>query len=380
MRIGFDAKRATHNFRGLGNYSRGLIEGLLEYYPENELFLYTPPINSSRGSEWVKTLSKNAHLKLPQSYLETKLSALWRSFLLAHDLKKDNLDIFHGLSHEIPYGLKGTKSFKKIVTMHDLIYLRYPDFFPLVDRVVYNQKFKYACRNSDTVIAICQQTKDDLINFLGVDENKIVVHYQSCSPLFYEGQDSAKILSIREKYKIHKPFILNVGAFEERKNQLNLLESFAKIANQIEEDLVLIGQGKAYKAQVASRIEELNLTHRVHILNSVAFDELPAIYQAAKVFCFPSLFEGFGIPIIESLFSKTPVITSFGSCFPESAGPDSYYIDPLSRDDIGKGLVKVLSDEKLHEHMSNKGLEYVQRFHRRETTSKLRDIYTRALN
>ncbi|RPJ78795.1 MAG: glycosyltransferase family 1 protein [Alphaproteobacteria bacterium] len=380
MRIGFEAKRATHKFRGLGNYSRGLIEGLLEYSPADELFLYTPPINSPRGAEWVKTLSKKAHLKLPQNYLETKFATLWRSFLLHRDLEKDNLDIFHGLSHEIPYGLKGAKSFKKMVTMHDLIYLRYPDFFPLIDRVVYNQKFKYACKNSDTVIAICQQTKDDLINFLGVDEKKIVVHYQSCSPLFYETLDSTKILSVREKYQLHKPFILNVGAFEERKNQLTLLESFAKIAEIVEEDLVFIGQGKNYKEQLEKRVKELKLSHRVRILNSVTFDELPAIYQAAKLFCFPSLFEGFGIPIIEALFSKIPVITSFGSCFPESAGPDSYFVDPLSEVSISEGLVKVLGDEKLQKHMSSKGLEYVQRFHRRETTSHLRDIYTQALN
>lgn len=380
MRIGFEAKRATHNFRGLGNYSRGLIEGLLEYCPDEDLYLYTPPIKDSRGKEWVNSLSSRAHLKLPQTYLETKLATLWRSFLLASEITKDNLDIFHGLSHEIPYGLKGSRPFKKVVTMHDLIYLRYPEFFPFVDRVVYNQKFKYACKNSDLVIAICQQTKEDLIRFLGVDEKKIIVHYQSCSPIFYKVLDPSIISDVKKKYQLHKPYILNVGAFEERKNQLTLLESFAEIADVIGEDLVFIGQGKKYKVQLEERVKDLKLGHRVHILNSVAFDELPAIYQAAKVFCFPSLFEGFGIPVVEALFSKTPVITSLGSCLPESAGPDSYFIDPLSQSSIGQGLLKVLGNQNLQNQMSTKGYEFVQRFHRKATTSRLMELYTQVLD
>ena len=186
MRIGFEAKRATHNFRGLGNYSRVLLEGLLEYAPSAELFLYSPPIKNKRGQEWVDSLPVNVILKHPHTLIEKKFPTIWRSFLMASDLKKDKLDIFHGLSHEIPYHLSGPMPFKKVVTMHDLIFLRYPEFFPFIDRIVYNQKFNYACKNSDMVIAICEQTKADLINILKVDEKKIAVHYQSCAPIFYQ--------------------------------------------------------------------------------------------------------------------------------------------------------------------------------------------------
>jgi glycosyltransferase involved in cell wall biosynthesis len=380
MRIGFEAKRATHNFRGLGNYSRGLIEGILKYQPSEELFLYSPPIKDKRGQDWIDSLSGNVVLKYPETFIETKFPTLWRSFLLTDDLKKDRLDIFHGLSHEIPYRLNGPMPFKKIVTMHDLIFLRYPEFFPLVDRIVYNQKFKYACKHSDIVIAICEQTKEDLINFLGIDEKKIVVHYQSCSPLFYHSRDQAELDSIRQKYKLLKPFILHVGAFEERKNQLNLLLAYAQIADKVEEDLVFIGQGKKYKEKVEALVSKLKLNHRVHFLNSARFDELPAIYQAARVFCFPSLFEGFGIPIVEALFSKTPVITSLGSCFPESAGPDSLFIDPLSTSSIAQGLTTVLGDKNLQNQMSERGLRFVQRFHLSSTTGHLMDIYHQVLS
>jgi glycosyltransferase involved in cell wall biosynthesis len=375
MRIGFEAKRATHNFRGLGNYSRGIIEGLINYQPNEELILYTPPVEDQRGIDWLNSLPASVLIKGPNKLIEKQLSSLWRSFLLASNLKKDRLDIFHGLSHEIPFGLSNDMPFKKIVTMHDLIFLRYPEFFPLIDRLVYAQKFKYACKNSDMVIAICEQTKDDLVKYLGVAEKKIVVHYQSCAPSFYQLLEQEKLIKIREKYKLPKAFILNVGAFEERKNQLNLLEAYAVICNKIEEDLVFVGQGKGYKEKIEARVLELKLNHRVLFLSSVRFDELPALYQSASVFCFPSLFEGFGIPIVEALFSKIPVITSSGSCFPESAGPDSYFIDPLSVSSIGNGLLKVLDNKKLQNEMSEKGLKFVQRFHQEETTKKLMELY-----
>jgi len=297
---------------------------------------------------------------------------------MADDIKKEKLDIFHGLSHEIPMRLDSLPV-KKAVTMHDLIYLRYPEFFPWIDRVVYSQKFTYACKHSDMVIAICEQTKEDLIRFLKVDEKKIHVHYQSCSPLFYNELPEEKIAEVKSKYLLQKPFILNVGAFEERKNQLTLLEAYALAAHKIEADLVLVGQGKAYKEKVVQRVAELKLNDRVKVLNSVHHEELPALYQAAEVFCFPSLFEGFGIPIVEALFSKTPVITSHGSVFPESAGPDAVFIDPMSAQSIADALVQVLSNAVLREKMISGGLEYVQRFHRRESTLRLMDLYSQVI-
>jgi glycosyltransferase involved in cell wall biosynthesis len=375
MRIGFEAKRATHNFRGLGNYSRGLIEGLLQYQADAELFLYTPEIKNIKGKEWGDSLPKNAHFNYPHSYLEKKLPSIWRSFLMFKDLQKDKLDIFHGLSHEIPYNLDNLP-FKKVVTMHDLIFLRYPDFFPLIDRLVYAQKFKHACKHSDLILAICEQTKTDLINLLGIDEKKIKIHYQSCSPIFYQDFSQDNIELVLNKYKVSGAFILNVGAFEDRKNQLTLLEAYANVANKIEANLVFVGEGKTYKAQVEQRVLELNLKSRVHIFSGVSFFELPAFYQAAKVFCFPSLFEGFGIPIIEALFSKAPVITSIGSCFPESAGPNSFFIDPLSQSEIANALVQVLSNETLRNQMITSGFEYVQRFHRKNSTLKLIEYYS----
>jgi glycosyltransferase involved in cell wall biosynthesis len=375
MRLGFDGKRATQNFRGLGNYSRGIIEGLLQYSNE-EIFLYTPVVEDPRAKRWLQE-HKNPKLfvKEPIGTVSQNFPALWRSFTITKDLKPDNLDIYHGLSHEIPIGINGSVK-KSVVTMHDLIFLRYPEFFPFIDRMTYKQKFTYACKHADMVIAICEQTKRDLIELLGVEEKKIVVHYQSCDPFFYEQREFSEIKNLMDKYNQERPFILNVGAFEERKNQLALIEAYSKISYFLEQDLILIGNGKAYLEECKAKVEELKLTERVRFLSDIPFNDLPLFYQAADLFCFPSHFEGFGLPIVESLFSKTPVITSFGSCFPESAGPNSLYIDPLSIDDIADKIVKVLNDVELQETMISKGYEFVQQFHRKNVTFKLLECYS----
>lgn len=374
MRLGLDGKRATQNFRGLGNYSRGVIEGLLDYSSE-ELFVYTPLVKDVRAVRWLEK-NKNPRLNLrePQKLIEQKVPSIWRSFSIVNDLKKDKLDLYHGLSHEIPVGIDGVNC-KAVVTIHDLIFLRYPEFFPLIDRITYKKKFSYAGKHADMVVAICEQTKIDLIELLGVDEKKILVHYQSCDPVFYDLKDFSEKKKLMEKYGFDRPFILSVGAFEERKNQLMLIEAFAKISSQVEQNLVLIGNGKKYLERCQKKVIDLGLTHRVFFLSNISINELPIFYQTADLFCFPSHFEGFGLPIVEALFSKTPVITSFGSCFPESAGPSSVYIDPLSLNDISKNILNVLSDVSLQESMITKGYDFVQKFHRKNVNDKLLECY-----
>jgi glycosyltransferase involved in cell wall biosynthesis len=378
MRLGFDGKRATQNFRGLGNYSRGLVEGLLQYSNE-ELFLYSPLVKDKRAKEWIDFQEKSNtrfHLKTPQNFLEQKMSSLWRTFSIVGDLKEERLDLYHGLSHEIPVGISSL-SIKSVVTIHDLIFLRYPEFFPFIDRVVYKQKFTYSTKHADMVIAICEQTKRDLIEYLGVDEKKIVVHYQSCDPRFYVDQGTSLKDAVKEKYKLNRPFILNVGAFEERKNQKNLIKAFAKIYKNYEHDLILIGAGKKYRAECVALADELKLGDRIKFLSGVPHFELPAIYQMATLFCFPSIFEGFGIPIIEALFSQTPVLTSHGSCFLESAGPSSEFIDPLSIEEMASALSRILADKIHREIMVTRGYEFTQKFHQKNSTSALLDCYTR---
>lgn len=378
MKISFDAKRIFHNFRGLGNYSRTLVSGLNKFYPENKYHLYSPELKDERAIEW-KESHPDLIVETPKFFIAKKFSSFWRSLFLSLRLSKDSPDIYHGLSHEIPPFIKFT-SIKTAVTIHDLIFLRFPHFFPWIDRIVYKKKFSGSCRNADIVIAICEQTKRDLIEFLNVPEEKIVVSYQSCNPLFYSLLPESKRNEVLEKYEINYEYLFYVGAIEERKNVKSILEAYIKSKAFNNVKLVLVGNGGQYKREIIDRVNELKLNDKVIFLSNVPNEDLPALYQSSKSFIFPSFFEGFGIPIIEALFSGTPVITSKGSCFPESGGPGSIYIDPNSIDELVTAIDSVSFDEDLRRNMISTGIEYVQKFKIENTTNDIMSIYEQLLN
>ena len=204
MRIGFDAKRVFHNFRGLGNYGRTLLEGLYQFYPEHCYLLYTPPFQDIRSVDWEKKFS-SFRVCTPTGFLERSFPSFWRRFLLGKKLERDELDIYHGLSHDLPAGVRVGKP-KTVVTIHDLIFLRFPQFFPWIDRCVYLNKLRHACNRADVILAICEQTKNDLIEFLHIHEDRIRVIYQGVHPRFYENRDERKfqgIGALRCKFPIH---------------------------------------------------------------------------------------------------------------------------------------------------------------------------------
>mgnify|MGYP000392122363 CR=1 FL=1 len=375
MKIGFDGKRALHNLRGLGNYSRTLIESLDIHFPENEYLLFSPPAKNAELSLWSDSLSTSSQIIGPRSFLTKKFPSVWRSLLLNKELSKFDLDVYHGLSHEIPPGINSS-NFLKVVTIHDLLYLKFPKNFSVIDRNVYHRKFLYSVQNADIVVAICEQTKRDIIEYLKVPEDKIHVVYQSCSPRFYEDASSDEKKVVSDKYEIKNEYIFHVAAMEPNKNTLSIVKAFKSIMNDVSHDLILVGRGGEYKNKVISYIESENLKDRVKILEDVPMSDLPALYQMASLFVFPSFYEGFGIPIIEAQFSKTPVITSKGSCFPESGGPAAKYIDPSNVEEISNVMREVLMDGDLQKEMAQKGHEFVQKFHWKNTSKELIDLYS----
>ncbi|WP_412474386.1 glycosyltransferase family 4 protein [Halobacteriovorax sp. YZS-1-1] len=373
MKIGFDAKRAFHNFRGLGNYSRDLIASLSRYHTEQSYYLFTPDFNDDRAIHWLDQYN-NLNVVRPKDFVSRKFPASWRSFKVAQEAKDLELDIFHGLSHELPQGIEKT-GIKTVVTIHDLLFLRFPQNFKWLDRQVYFKKIKYATEVADVVIAICEQTKTDLINYLGCPAEKIRVVYQTCNPRFYSPIPVEKQVATVERYGIHDKFILYVGAIEPNKNTMTLVKAYADLKKSINHKLVIVGNGGKYKKQVESYIHSKGLEDRVIILSNVTNDDLPAFYQRSDLFCFPSFFEGFGIPIIEALFSKTPVITSKGSVFPEAGGPNTIYVDPNNKQELSEQISNVLTNHDLAFEMVEMGRNFVEKFHRRQTAQNLVDLY-----
>ena len=174
LRIGYDAKRLFNNFTGLGNYSRTLLANLAEYYPDNAYFLYSPKIAKNDETHFFLN-SALFNVQLPKR----GPGAYWRSVGIKRDLLKHKIQLFHGLSHEIPLGLEKA-NIRSIVTIHDLIFERFPEHYPFIDRKIYSLKFRYACRHADHIVAISENTKQDIIEFYDIPPEKISVIYQSC--------------------------------------------------------------------------------------------------------------------------------------------------------------------------------------------------------
>ncbi len=366
MIVGFDAKRIFHNNTGLGNYGRDLVRVLCEHTSVNKIILYntkSAKINSVYNSNKITTV-------YPNSKFWKKLSSIWRVLALNNRIQKDNLDIYHGITGEIPLGLT-SKNCKNIVTIHDLIFISHPKYYKAIDRFIYTQKFKYAIKNSTKIIAISEQTKNDILKYSNIESDKITVVYQGCNAAYKKVYSPDEKQKVSKKYNLPKEFILNVGTIQERKNAFLIIKSI-KNSNK---HVVLIGNEEAYASKIRDYISEHNLTDQVHFLKKIDITELAIIYQLATVFCYPSLCEGFGIPIIEALYSKTPVITTQGNCFPEAGGPDSLYIKPNDINDLKAKINTLFSDVSLRKNIAEKGYKYAQRFNDDVTAQNIFNVY-----
>ena len=345
MKIAFDAKRAFNNGTGLGNYSRLLLNALMRDYTDNEYLLCTPKIKD----EFFHQIQGEYKLIMPESKLHQALHSYWRSYGISQQLVQHRADIYHGLSNELPFNIHKT-GIKTVVTIHDVIFRKHTEQYPWIDRQFYHAKTKYAVQHAGKVIAVSEETKRDLIELYNVPEKKIAVVYQSANPIFYDSTLRSNTVNVHTKYKLPRNYILNVGSFYPRKNQATLIHAFDTIKHEVVEDLVLVGSTGNVKA-IRALIGEKKLQQRVHIITNVCSEDMPALYQQASLFAFPSLFEGFGVPVLESLFSRTPVIATKGGAIEEAAGKHSLLINPTSVAELADGMLKVLKNEPLRQQM-----------------------------
>lgn len=380
MNIAFDAKRAFTNGTGLGHYSRTLIRSLATFYPGENYFPCTPLITDRFD---VSTF-QNMHIISPTTFSTRSLRNLWRSSLVKADLLKNNIDIYHGLSHEIPKGIDKT-NIKSIVTIHDLIFERFPDQYNLIDRKIYSYKFQYACKHANKIIAISKQTKDDLIEFYEVPESKIAVCYQSCDERFFKKVSEEEKAIVKKIYGLPDRFFLYTGSVIERKNLLVICQSMEILKNKIQIPLVVIGDGGAYKQTIKKFLREKNMNDLVIFLSEqettaclpgyTMATDFPAIYQQAECMIYPSIFEGFGIPVLEALCSKIPVITSNISSLPEAGGDGALYISPNDFNALAKYMEQIISNKDLRNNLIEKGWAHAQKFTREKCAAAVMNEY-----
>lgn len=371
MHIGFDAKRLFFNGSGLGNYSRSTAELLLKYAPENRYTLFSPKEGNRQGF----VAPDNVGIITPQG-VRALSGSLWRSYAMSRAIRLSGVDIYHGLSNELPSDIERSGA-RSILTMHDIIFVHKPELYKPADRWLYTRKYSRSCRNADRIIAISRQTKDDLVNYWNIPDEKIDIVYQGCNPVFERPVSDKIKKEVASRYELPERYILSVGTIESRKNLM--LTVRAMIEGELDMDLVACGRHTPYADEVMEYAACNGIGSRVKMLHSVPFADLPAIYQMARTFVYPSFYEGFGIPILEAFNSKLPVITTQGGVFPETGGDACIYIDPTNADAMVDALQRTWNDESLRSDMVLRGLAHAQNFREQVIAENLINVYNSVL-
>ena len=275
LKIGFDAKRIVRNGTGLGSYGRTLVNDLASY--PLELRLYAPDQGRDPLRQQIKQQA-NVSFCYPAPSSLPFSKALWRTKGIVSDLQRDGIQVFHGLSGELPIGIRKS-GIKSVVTIHDLIFLRHPEFYHWIDTKIYAWKFRQTIREADHIIAISECTKRDIIEYGDVDESKISLIYQSCAPKFTVSKGAVP----RERY------ILSVGSIEARKNILLAVKALPYLPDDVK--LVIVGRHTPYTDEVSTYAEKEHLSHRIatrRCPNSMPKLRLLSIPPATKASAFPS--------------------------------------------------------------------------------------------
>lgn len=335
LTIAYDAKRAYLNYRGLGNYSRTLLSQMAQYYGENRYLLCTP-----QDSNLYPWLNQSPYERILPHGLWRLSPSIWRRFGIPASLHTKPIDIYHGLSQELPEGIERLGC-RTVVTMHDAIFMRYPDLYSPTYRFSFIRRNVSACRRADLCIAISEQTKRDYMDFFGVESQHIRVVYQGCNDIFWHPISLEQQQKARLSYGLPSSYVLCVGALEERKNQLRLIKALASAS--VDMPLVLVGKGSPQYVQVLVRAAK-RYGVPLLIISNARVEDMPSIYRCSSIFAYPSLFEGFGIPILEAARCAVPIVASTGTCFEEIAGEGALYASPTHPDAIGEAIRTTLQD------------------------------------
>jgi glycosyltransferase involved in cell wall biosynthesis len=372
LRIGLDALRALRNTTGLGNYSRGVLQGLHAVDPTLELHLYSPATPRPAYAAFPAEVGGQLHLP-PAVWQRRGFRAMWRTFRLGRAARRDGVDLFHGLSHEIPRDLPRT-GLPSVVTFLDLIYHHHPEYFPAFDRRSYEWRYHWSAEHARAIVAISGQTRDDLVATYGIPAERIRVVPPARDPRFAVPCPEAARQAVRTRHGVPERFLLSVGTLEPRKNQALAIEALALLGPSAP-DLVLVGRDGGSAATLRQLAESRGVAGRVRILSGVTQEELPALVQSATIFLYPSFIEGFGMPIVEALSAGVPVVTTAGGCFAEAGGSAARYIDPTDASGLAAVIAQILADPALAETMREAGRRHAEGFDAAALARRLLGVY-----
>jgi glycosyltransferase involved in cell wall biosynthesis len=360
MRIGIDGKVLSQRIGGIGRYAIKLVEALLALRtrecPDLELVIFTAPqtdpviLNGMRASICAR-------------FQRFKSTLLRSSVLLPAGVVLDHIDVFHGLDQSgIPFFFKMKKA---VVTIHDVIPLVLPEAFPPRHRLVLATAFARVRRQADKVIVPSIAAAEDVERYLKMERERIIVIPMGCEPRFQPLVNPVRAVTVRQRYTLPERYALFVGTLEPRKNIDTLLQAFWRFrAERPQDDLKLVvAGGKGWgDERFFATLDRLKVREQVIFTGYVADDDLPDLYRGAQMFVYPSLYEGFGLPILEAMACGIPVITSNRASLPEVAGNAALLVDPTRPDELAAAMSAIVSNGALHEELQRKGIARAKDF------------------
>ncbi|MBQ8153088.1 MAG: glycosyltransferase family 4 protein [Prevotella sp.] len=376
MIIGFDAKRIVRNGTGLGSYGRTLVNDLIRRSDTDmEYLLYAP----DKGRDDLRQqIIEGAQFRYPSfnflqakrlatitSILQSFNSTLWRTYGIVNDLRRDGIQLYHGLSGELPIGIRKS-GIRSVVTIHDLIFLRHPEYYHWIDTKLYAWKFHQTIKEADRIIAISERTKQDIMEYGHISDERIRLVYQSYAPRFSTAVTPDQQQEVRQRYLLPERFILNVGTIERRKNLRLAVDALSLLPSDIH--LVAVGRQTKYA-------QTLPQSNRLHLLSGVPDADLAIIYSLAEAFVYPSRYEGFGIPIIEAIAAGLPVVACTGSCLEEAGGPSCLYVDPDDVEGMAAALLSVLEGADGRDERIRLSQQYIERFRGTDVAGQVLAVY-----
>ncbi len=379
MHIGYDGKRAFQNKTGLGNYIRSLVATLSHYCPQHQYTLFAP----KKTTLFDVSIFQHVSAVFPGTFIGKKFPAWWRRTGMVKAIADSGVDIYHGVSNELPLRIERT-NIKTVVTVHDIIFERFPETYNFDERYVHRWKVKRACKIADAVIAISQQTKHDLVHFYKVPADKITICYQSCNPIFLQTISSEEKAIVKKRYQLPERYFLFVSSIAPRKNLIAICKALVLLKDKIDIPLVVIGNGKKQKEEAKQFMHHNGIANTLILLNEMPVSkesnfttaaDFPAIYQQALALVYPSIFEGFGAPLLEALWSELPVISSNTSSLPEVAGEAALYFSPTDYELLAKHMYAVATDNTIVMDLKQKGKERAQHFTQKKHADSIMNVY-----
>jgi glycosyltransferase involved in cell wall biosynthesis len=367
-----DLSAGVHHRAGIGRFSQELISALVTLDPASN---YSVFYNRPQDARPDPPANRLPALTVPWGDKPWRLRVLLSQMTRrSQDRLFPGIDLFHATDHLLP----SLARMPSVFTLYDLTYLL-TDTHATLNRLFLTLMMPRFLRNADAIIAISESTRRDMLHHYQVDQTKVRVIYGGVTPRFRTSLPD-EIAQVRRGHNLPEHFILSVGTIEPRKNLVRLLEAYRSLRDRGSQISLVIAGRRGWRSEhFFQRLQELGLTDEVTLLGLFPDAELPALYSAADVFVFPSLYEGFGLPVLEAMACGTPVIASNTSAIPEIAADTGILFDPYDTRGLTEAIVRVLDNAELRAEMRANGLERARRFTWQKTAEATLDLYRSVL-